>query len=176
MQLRNQDEYLNTLKLIEGMNRTIERHREYYAAQGYEAEHMARALGPMQCLVAGWEWEAEEYQRNLRGEIRPEKSLDSLGEQLIALRLARGLTQRELARRLGVSESQISRDENNRYCNVSPRKAERILAALDGEIEIRVHLAPEGTKRKATPPLTQRRGRPRVPHPVNSPRSKKLAA
>ena len=38
------------------------------------------------------------------------RRLTQLGQLLIALRIAGGLTQRELAERLGVSESVVSRD------------------------------------------------------------------
>src|SRR2546421_13058436 len=37
----------------------------------------------------------------------------SIGQLLIAARIANGMSQRELADRLGVSETQVSRDERN---------------------------------------------------------------
>jgi transcriptional regulator with XRE-family HTH domain len=49
---------------------------------------------------------------------------------LIALRIARGLTQRQLADRLGVPESQVSSDERNEYHGVTIERAARILDAL----------------------------------------------
>src|SRR5690242_17489906 len=42
-------------------------------------------------------------------------SLDQLPDALIAARIARGLTQRELAELLGVAEQQVQRDEKSRY-------------------------------------------------------------
>lgn len=48
----------------------------------------------------------------------------------MALRIALGLTQRELAERLSVHESQVSRDERNEYNNISIDRASRILDAL----------------------------------------------
>ena len=42
---------------------------------------------------------------------------------LIALWIAKGLTQRELAERLEVSEMQVSRDERNEYYGVTRAKA-----------------------------------------------------
>ena len=41
--------------------------------------------------------------------------LTAIGRLLTALRIAGGLAQRELAQRLGVDESQVSRDERNEY-------------------------------------------------------------
>jgi transcriptional regulator with XRE-family HTH domain len=49
---------------------------------------------------------------------------------LIALRIALGLTQRQLAERLGVHESQVSRDERNEYHGVTVERASRLLDAL----------------------------------------------
>lgn len=49
---------------------------------------------------------------------------------LVALRIALGLTQRQLAERLSVNESQISRDERNEYQGVTVDRASRILDAL----------------------------------------------
>ena len=49
---------------------------------------------------------------------------------LVALRIALRLTQRELAERLGVHESQVSRDERNEYHGITVERASRILDAL----------------------------------------------
>jgi len=55
---------------------------------------------------------------------------EELGGLLRALREARGLTQRELADRLGVSKSQISQVETNYYT-----PSLRVLETLLGELE-----------------------------------------
>lgn len=58
-------------------------------------------------------------------------------------RLAAGLTQRELAAKLQVDESQVSRDERNEYHGVSVDRAVRILDALGVQLvsEIRGPIA-----------------------------------
>ncbi len=57
-------------------------------------------------------------------------NLHGLGTKLVALRIARGITQRELAQRLEVHESQVSRDERNKYHGVTAERASRIHDAL----------------------------------------------
>jgi transcriptional regulator with XRE-family HTH domain len=54
----------------------------------------------------------------------------TVGRTLVALRIALGLTQRELAERLDVNESQVSRDERNEYQGITVDRASRILDAL----------------------------------------------
>jgi transcriptional regulator with XRE-family HTH domain len=61
--------------------------------------------------------------------------LEDLGAALVAFRLASGMTQKELARRLDVSASQVCRDERNEYQGVSVEKAKRILDALGARVK-----------------------------------------
>ena len=56
------------------------------------------------------------------------------GQLLVALRVAQGISQRELAERLGVHESQVSRDERNEYHGVTLERAQRVLDALGAEV------------------------------------------
>jgi division/cell wall cluster transcriptional repressor MraZ len=58
------------------------------------------------------------------------ENLHGLGQVLIGVRIARGMTQRELARRLGVDETMVSRDERNEYHGISLERAQRVLDAL----------------------------------------------
>lgn len=82
--------------------------------------------------------DAETYERIKRGELEPLHNLANIGRLLIGARIAMDLTQRELAERLGVSESVISRDERNEYHGVSVDKAQRVLEALG--IRVRVEI------------------------------------
>jgi len=63
---------------------------------------------------------------------------------MIGLRIARRLTQRQLAGRLSVSESQVSRDERNDYHGITVARAQRIIAALGGSVTLRAVIAEEG--------------------------------
>lgn len=51
--------------------------------------------------------EVESYERLRRGEFDEVTNFEGLGRSLIALRIAQGLSQLELAERLGVHESTI---------------------------------------------------------------------
>jgi transcriptional regulator with XRE-family HTH domain len=64
---------------------------------------------------------------------------------LIAARIAQGLSQRELAERLGVHETQVSRDERNEYHGITVERADRILEALGVEVRTVVERLPRAT-------------------------------
>ncbi|MDP2661753.1 MAG: helix-turn-helix transcriptional regulator [Dehalococcoidia bacterium] len=65
-------------------------------------------------------------------------SLTQIGRLLIALRIGNGMSQHELAERLGVSESIVSRDERNEYHGITIERAQRILDALGALVVVRV--------------------------------------
>jgi DNA-binding XRE family transcriptional regulator len=58
-----------------------------------------------------------------RGEFEERENLRGLGHLLITSRIAQGISQRELARRLGVHETQVSRDERNEYFGITLERA-----------------------------------------------------
>ena len=75
--------------------------------------------------------EVESYERLKRGEFDDLENFRGLGQLLISLRIAQGLSQRELAKRLGVHESQVSRDERNEYFGMTLERAMKVLDALN---------------------------------------------
>ena len=58
--------------------------------------------------------------------------------QIVELREKLGLTQGELAERIGVSQPFIARIENDEASNLSLETLVKIVEALNGEIEIRI--------------------------------------
>ena len=62
-------------------------------------------------------------------------NLHELGKSLVALRVASGITQRELARRMRVDESQISRWERNEYHGITIERASAVLDALGARVK-----------------------------------------
>jgi ribosome-binding protein aMBF1 (putative translation factor) len=82
--------------------------------------------------------EVESYERLKRGEFDELENLCGLGYLLIALRIAQGVSQRELARRLEVHESQVSRDERNEYFGITLERTIKILDALNVRLHTKV--------------------------------------
>jgi transcriptional regulator with XRE-family HTH domain len=77
-----------------------------------------------------------------RGEFEELDNLRGLGHLLIALRIAQGVSQRELAKRLDVHESQVSRDERNEYYGITLERVIRILEALNVRLRTKVEAEP----------------------------------
>lgn len=67
-------------------------------------------------------------------------SLDELPEALICARIAAGLTQKELARRLHLKEQQVQRYEATRYAGASLGRIQAVAEALGVTIRERVTL------------------------------------
>jgi ribosome-binding protein aMBF1 (putative translation factor) len=88
--------------------------------------------------------EVESYERLKRGEFEELKNLRGLGHLLISLRIAKGISQRDLAARLGVHESQVSRDERNEYHGITLERAGRILDALKVTLHTKVEMEESG--------------------------------
>jgi len=80
--------------------------------------------------------EIQEYEALKSGtvSILKAKSLHELPELLIKARIAKGLSQHELADNLGVKEQQIQRYEAEKYASASLRRLAEIAAALDLKI------------------------------------------
>ena len=86
--------------------------------------------------------EVASYERLKRGQFKEFENLQAVGQFLIGLRIARGMTQRELARNLNVDESMVSRDERNEYHGVTVERAKKVLDALGVRLVTRVEVEP----------------------------------
>jgi transcriptional regulator with XRE-family HTH domain len=82
------------------------------------------------------------YERVRRRDFGVLENLSALGTTLIALRIANGYSQKELADRMGVSEAQVSRDERNEYHGITVERAQKVLDALGETLESRVEDKP----------------------------------
>lgn len=65
-------------------------------------------------------------------------------------RIALGITQAELAKRLGVSEPQVSRDERNEYQGITSDRASRVLDALGVRMRSLLELPPQQVTPRAS--------------------------
>ena len=121
---------------------TLWSHRARLKETGLTDEEIRRVIDPMESFYLQFKEEVESYERLKRGEFEELDNLRGLGHLLIALRIAQSVSQRELAKRLEVHESQVSRDERNEYFGVTLERAGRILEALNVRLRTRVEVEP----------------------------------
>lgn len=97
-------------------------------------------MDPMESVHLQLEEEVESYERLKRGEFEALENLHGFGHLLISVRIAQGISQRELAKRRNVHESQVSRDERNEYFGVTLERAAKILDVLHVRLHTKVEV------------------------------------
>lgn len=60
----------------------------------------------------------------------------SIAEQLVKIRLSAGLTQDQLAQKIGTTASAISRYENSNYCRYELQTIQKIVTACNGRMKV----------------------------------------
>jgi ribosome-binding protein aMBF1 (putative translation factor) len=128
--IRSENEYRDAVARLAAEQKRIQSQKAELKKLSLSAADMKRAMDPIESFHLQLQEEVESYERLKRGEFDEIWDLQGLGQLLISGRIARGLTQRQLAEKLGVHESQVSRDERNEYHGVTLDRAERILEVL----------------------------------------------
>ncbi len=139
--IRNETEYKEATKRLAEERERLEQQEAKLKEMKLKPDEIKRAMDPMRSFHLQLAEEVASYERLKRGEFDEIRNLQGIGNLLVGLRIARGISQRELAARLGIHESQISRDEHNEYHNVTLERAARILAALEVEVRTTVELS-----------------------------------
>ena len=132
--IRNESEYQEAVERISKQAARLKAERTKLQEMDLSKEEIKRALDPLRSFHEQLKEELDSYERLQRGEFEELRNFEGVGRLLIALRIAKGVSQRELAERLGVHESQVSRDERNEYHGVTVERANRIVEVLGAEI------------------------------------------
>lgn len=104
--------------------------RNELRGMGLSQAEIKRAMDPLQSFHEQLNEEVESYERLKQGEFEEVTNFEGMGRLLIDLRISQGLSQPELAERLGVHESTVSRDERNEYHGITIERTAKVLAAL----------------------------------------------
>ena len=140
--IRSEKEYREAVERLRQDEEVLALQKEKLEGLGLSEEEVRRALEPMLSFRAQLEEEVEWFERVRRRDFGVTRDLSAVGTLLIALRIANGLSQRELAEKLGVSESQVSRDERNEYHGITVDRAQRVLDAMNETLTSRVEDKP----------------------------------
>ena len=87
-------------------------------------------------------WQLDEYDKLRSGKLKRLKksAFQDLPIELIRARIARGFTQKDLARKLGVKEQQIQRYEETDYASASLSRINEVIKALNIEVKEEITL------------------------------------
>jgi predicted XRE-type DNA-binding protein len=138
--IRNETEYRHALKSRDEQAARLLAQRAALAASGLAPAELDRGMAPMVTFHQQLIEEIDLYEALRRDGPSAVQRLPTVGLQLVGLRIAQSLSQRELAERLGVHESQVSRDERNEYHGITVERVTRILTALG--LEMTAHYTP----------------------------------
>jgi DNA-directed RNA polymerase specialized sigma subunit len=141
--IRSEAEYREARKRLVEDRLFIQAQREALEAEGFNSEEVVRGMEPTLAFHEQLSEEVAFYERIRRLDFGAIVGLEEIGRMLIAFRVGLDVPQKELARRLGVSEAVISRDERNEYHGIGIERAQRILDALGVRIVSQVELPPE---------------------------------
>lgn len=113
----------------------IPEERARWLAEGASAAEAEELLAQTLSRAAELRDQLALYERIRAGDLSMFHSLADLGDALVAARIAKGWTQRELAAHLGVHESQVSRDERTAYYGIAADRLQAVLHVLGLQVE-----------------------------------------
>lgn len=132
--IRDENEYRQGVERLAAERERMAEQERVLRDMGMGDEEVKRVLDPVRSFHAQLAEEVAAYERLRRGEFGEIHNLSGLGHLLVSLRIAKRLSQRELAERLGVDPSQVCRDERNEYRGVTLERATRVLEALGASL------------------------------------------
>jgi DNA-directed RNA polymerase specialized sigma subunit len=138
--IRTDKEYNELMSQMAQTKQLIAEQRKTLAAEGLTGKEIERALAPTVSFSNQFAEELEFYKKLKSGSLPPFDSFESIGQALVALRIAKDLTQRELAQRLNVAEAQVSRDERNEYHGITIERAQRVLDAMGATVKLELKI------------------------------------
>lgn len=135
-------------RLAEALDQLMVAHPELINEQGDPSEAGRELLvaqleqASLGGQIADLDAQIEEYEQLRAGQLAvvPVSSIAELPKALVQARIANGLTQRELAERLGLKEQQIQRYEAEGYSSTSLSRLQEVMEALGVRLEAGLEL------------------------------------
>ena len=98
--IRSENEYGEAVRRLVEEKQRVAAQKAELRRMGLSPDEIKRAMDPVRSFHLQLEEEVHSYERLKRGEFDEVRNLGALGQLLISLRIARGLSQRQLARAL----------------------------------------------------------------------------
>ncbi len=128
--IKTQVEYTEMKRRLIEEENILSRQREVLNVAGLTDKQLEAAMEPLLDFYEQLKEEVGFYERVMSKDFSALSNFESVGRLLIALRIAQNMSQVELAAKLGVSPSVVSRDEKDEYHGASKEKIARVARAL----------------------------------------------
>ncbi len=142
--IKNERQYKITRSTADEVRVTISELDNSPLPDGLSAEMRELQLGALSGTLGDFETELADYDALHDATLIEATGIGEFPTALIRARIARGLTQRELADRLGLAEQAIQRYEAGDYAGASFARLVEIAEVLDLTIHYDVRLASAG--------------------------------
>jgi ribosome-binding protein aMBF1 (putative translation factor) len=152
--IRTEAEYQEALRRLKQDREVAAQQRDALTTAGLNPTEVERAMEPLLSFQAQIEDEVTWYENARRGTLPTIHRLTDIGRLLIAVRISGGVSQRDLAERLGVTESVVSRDERNEYHGITVERAQKVLDALNASVVTRVDAALHAPRERLPEPTS----------------------
>jgi transcriptional regulator with XRE-family HTH domain len=138
--IRSESEYRDAVSRSAKAAERLAQYSRELSDKGLSPGEIENNVALMVSLQEDLQDDIKRYEKYREGDLSGLKCLREIGDLLIAARIARGLSQRDLSERLGIHESQVSRDEKNEYQGISCERTAQILDVLSVDLELRAKL------------------------------------
>lgn len=142
--IKNERQYKVTRSRLDELRVTIEELGRAPLADGLQPEMRELQVDALRGTIGDLEAELADYDSLDDATVIEATGIDQLPVALIRARIARGLTQRQLADKVGVKEQAIQRYEASDYAGVSFARLVEIADALELAVHYDVHLTRAG--------------------------------
>ena len=145
--LKNETEYRRAVEEVTEQRGRLEQQIERHRREGLSDEQVRLAMEPLWAYHRQLAGEIERYERIKRGEFDVLRNLERLGELLIAVRIYLGLTQAELAERLGLLARYWSVNEPPPALSISAGTAGAAGSRCGSSVSSRTSTSPRSGRR-----------------------------
>jgi DNA-directed RNA polymerase specialized sigma subunit len=139
--IKNESAYQKAIEKLEEDVQFIAAERKRFKEMGLTDTQIELAVQPLISFHEQLKDEVKYYEQIKRGIFNPIHKLTDIGKSLIAYRIYIGMSQAELAEKLGVSEAQVSRDERHEYYGATTEKIENVMKAMNMVTTINIEIS-----------------------------------
>lgn len=136
--IKNESAYQKAVEKLKDDKKYIASEKKRFEEMQLNGEQIEMTVQPLLSFHAQLRAEVEYYEKVKCGSFNPIYRFTDIGKTLIAFRIYLGISQAELAKRLNINESQVSRDERHEYYGATAEKIESIMRAMKMKMTINI--------------------------------------